>query len=484
MFPCSIGIQSQSLWYLLKYDIIVSMGADLKRKHPLKNSFDSLPVGVFAVDADMNITLFNSPAEQITGFTRREALSSKCFEIFRAQRCFQQCHLRAALEKKDASSVLRSQNIILTKDSIEIPINIVASVLTDEAGAVTGAIECFLQLAPDAVLQAKKKKKNRDTISFQSIVGNDPKICTIIDVLAIAAKTDAHILITGETGTGKDVFARCIHLASPRKEGRFIKVNCAAMPGELLESEFFGYRKGAFTDAKDDKPGRFQMAEGGTIFLDEIAELPLNLQAKLLQVLDEKTFYPLGASKPVVVDVRIISSTNQNLEKMVKEGSFREDLYYRLNVIGVELPPLRERSSDIPLLIDHFLKELSLHYGSASSGKALTAEAKDLLLHYSYPGNVRELKHILEHASIMSQGKAIMPSMLPECIFRPPVEYPCNDDRTHKADITIVETEERSFILGMLRHNNWNRRKTAEELSIDRTTLWRKMKRLGLLRRY
>jgi len=442
--------------------------------------YGSIPVGVFTVDVDMNITDFNPVAEKITGFSREEALSCKCFEIFRSPRCFRQCRLRAALEKGEGTGILRTRNFILTKDNIEIPIDITASVLADEEGAVTGAIECFQEPFSDLVPDTQRQVRS-DCASFQDIIGNNPKIRTIIEILAVAAKTDAHILITGETGTGKDIFARCVHMSSPRKEGRFIKVNCAAMPGELLESEFFGYEKGAFTDAKTDKPGRFQMAEGGTIFLDEIAELPLNLQAKLLQVLDEKTFYPLGASKPVVVDVRVLSSTNRNLEQMVAEGTFRQDLYYRLNVIAVELPPLRDRLSDIPLFIDHFLREFFSRDGKAPSGGVLTAEAGDLLLRYPYPGNVRELKHIIEHASVMSQGKPITPAMLPEVLVRVSPHQAGNDGAVRKPDILTADDDERALVLNALREHSWNRQETADALSIDRTTLWRKMKRLGLL---
>jgi PAS domain S-box-containing protein len=444
--------------------------------------WNNIPMGVFAVDVNMNIILFNPFAEKITGFSKDEALSCKCFEIFRAKRCFRECPLRAALEERDTTG-LRARNTILTKDNVEIPIDITASVLTDETGTVTHAIECFQESFPDIISQTADAKYIRpsDPVTFQNIIGKDPKICRIVDILTIAAKTDAYILITGETGVGKDVFAKCIHLASPRKDERFIKVNCAAMPRDLLESELFGYQKGAFTDAKTDKPGRFQMAEGGTIFLDEIAELPLSLQAKLLQVLDEKTFYPLGASKPVVVDVRVLSSTNQHLWKMVEEGGFREDLFYRLNVIGVELPPLRDRPSDIPLLIDQFLKDFSGHRGTVPSIEALSTQASDFLLRYSYPGNIRELKHILEHASIMSQGKTITPAMLPDSLVPFSGRQPCKENLVHETNVKIIDIEERTLIINTLRANNWSRKKTADRLSIDRTTLWRKMKRFGLL---
>ena len=453
----------------------------MKRKPPPPSSYDSMPVGVFTVDIDMNITDFNPVAEKITGFSQEEALQCKCYEIFRSPRCFRQCRLRAALEKGEGTGILRTQNRILRKDNIEIPIDITASVLADETGGVTGAIECFQEPFSDLIPEAQRRVERSDAVPFQNIIGNDQKILAIIEILAVAAKTDVHILITGETGTGKDVFARCVHKASPRNEGRFIKVNCAAIPGELLESEFFGYEKGAFTDAKTDKPGRFQMAEGGTIFLDEIAELPLNLQAKLLQVLDEKTFYPLGASKPVSVDVRVLSSTNRDLGQMVAEGTFRQDLYYRLNVIAVEIPPLRDRLSDIPLLIDHFLKEFFPHEGKVSSDGVITAEAQDLLLRYTYPGNVRELKHIIEHALVMSQGKPITPAMLPEVLVRVSPPQAGTDSRIRKPGMSPSDDEERAHILDALREHSWNRRKTADALSIDRTTLWRKMKRLGLL---
>jgi len=435
--------------------------------------YDTLPVGIFEVDADMNIVSFNSQAETITGFSRSEAIGCKCFEIFRAKQCFAACPFRAAMDKKDVA--LKARNTILTKDNHEIPIEVSVSVLTDEAGSVTGAIECFQEVMPDIAADGIEDKDFPEMAPFQHIIGKDPKINNIFEILTVASKTDAQILITGETGTGKDVFAHCIHHASPRSGGRFIKVNCAAMPDNLLESEFFGYRKGAFTDAKTDKPGRFQMAEGGTIFLDEIGELPLSLQGKLLQVLDENTFYPLGASKPVIVDVRVVSSTNRNIAKMVADGTFREDLFYRLNVINVDLPPLRERPSDIPLFIDYFLRELCCHNGTTPSVETISPDARSLLMRYSYPGNIRELRHIIEHACIMSQGKAITSAALPDCLRQPAGEVPCDNN------ITAADDEERNHIIETLRRNGWNRQKTADELVMDRTTLWRKMKRLGLL---
>ncbi len=435
-------------------------------------SFDTLPIGIFIIDKDMNIVSFNACAVSITGFSKSEAIGCKCFEIFRAKQCFGACPLRAALEMREVT--LRARNTILTKGNIEIPVEITASVMTDSEGRVTGAVECFQHFCPESHAESKEDFDVPKENPFQNIIGKDPQIRKVIEIMKIASKTDAHILITGETGTGKDVFARCIHKASRRNEGRFIKVNCAAMPEDLLESEFFGYKQGAFTDAKADKPGRFQMAEGGTIFLDEIGELSLSLQSKLLQVLDERTFYPLGASKPVVVDVRVISSTNRNLERMVADGLFREDLFYRLKVINVELPPLRKRLSDLHLFINYFLKEMEHVPG-------LTNGAEELLFCYRYPGNIRELKHVVEHACIMSQGGPITPEMLPESIHHSLRVESCEAQSTIQGGFQGIDNEERTQILKALRENGWSRQKTADALAINRTTLWRKMKQHGFL---
>ena len=441
--------------------------------------YDSLPIGVFAVDTDMNIVHFNAYAAKVTGYSQTTALSCKCYEVFRSEQCFSKCPLRAVLGGGEA--VLRGRNSILTKANIVIPVDIAVSVITDKSGNIKGAIECFQEPVLNVdVSQKSEKSPSPKTSLFGAIIGQDKNIAKIIEILSIASKTNANILITGETGTGKDIFASCIKGASPRLNGRFVKVNCAATPGELLESEFFGYKKGAFTDAKTDKPGRFQMAEGGTIFLDEIGDLPVSLQAKLLQVLDEKAFYPLGATKPLTVDVRIISSTNRNINEMIKKGTFREDLYYRLNSIHVVLPPLRKRRSDIPFLINHFFKENYRGNSDCNYLDLISPQAMKVLLDYDYPGNIRELKHIIEHACILSQGEKITLAMLPQCVFSlnaaPTIE---GDDG---ATFSFLEpTEEKNQLLMALRKNSWNRKKTAEILKIDRTTVWRKMKRLGLL---
>jgi transcriptional regulator with PAS, ATPase and Fis domain len=300
----------------------------------------------------------------------------------------------------------------------------------------------------------------------------------IFDIIPVVAESDATILIEGPTGTGKDLLAKVIHQASHRAEKQLIKVNCAALPDSLLESEMFGYAKGAFTGAERDKPGRFQDADGGTIFLDEIGDMPFALQAKLLRVLEDGEFYALGGRKPTRVDVRIISATNQELEKLVREKKFREDLFYRLNVMRIEMPPLKHRTGDLPLLIAHILKRLSTTRGRRLPD--ISESAMDVLLNHDYPGNIRELENILEHALIVCREGIINRSHLPTSLRdrspHPPV-LPKEEVATLSGD---VQASEKSMILSALKEYRWHRGDTATALKIDRSTLWRKMKRYGL----
>jgi PAS domain S-box-containing protein len=435
---------------------------------------NSLAVGIFTVDLDLNITFFNREAERITGFSRREAIGCKCYEIFRAELCEGGCFLRRAIDT--GTNVVQARNRILTKKNTEIPVDVNCAVIRDDQGQAVGGVESFL----DDSVRVTLEKTLQDSYTFGDIISKDEKVRKILDILAPVARTDSHMLILGETGTGKDLFARVVHNFSLRKEGPFVKINCAALPATLLESELFGYKKGAFTDARSDKAGRFQMAEEGTIYLDEIGDLSRELQAKLLQVLDEKEFFPLGSTRPVRVNVRVISSTNRNLRRMVDEGHFREDLFYRLNVICMEIPPLRERPGDIPLLIDYFLLTESRLLGKRICG--VSGEAMRVLLNYPYPGNVRELKHILEHACIICRGSEIGVDALPLYLF--------SETKSRKAEPAAVTTPETSNPLGHLEKeallsalvvNGWSRKKASKALKINRTTLWRKMKRHGLL---
>jgi transcriptional regulator with PAS, ATPase and Fis domain len=317
----------------------------------------------------------------------------------------------------------------------------------------------------------------RERYTFKNMVGKDPVMGKIFEKVGVVAPTDATVLIEGDTGTGKDLLARVIHSASRRAQRPMVKVNCAALPDNLLESEMFGYARGAFTGADRDKPGRFQEAHGGTFLLDEIGDLPLALQAKLLRVIEDKEFYPLGSHHTLKVDVRIISATNRSLEELVAKGLFRRDLYYRLNVLRIELPPLHRRRGDLPLLIAHIIRKLCA--ARAFRPPRITEKAMEILLNYDYPGNVRELENILEHALIISQCDTILPAHLPDYLY--PLSAAKLAARTSiAADATAVENAERERIMTALNACNGHRGKTARTLGIDRTTLWRKMQRLGL----
>jgi len=447
----------------------------MNRQHPIeyRNILDSVATGVFTIDRDRTITYFNREAERLTGFTQAEAIGRKCYEIFRTDVCLSGCYLQKAIHTGERIAKVRVK--ILNKRNEEVPVDITASILLDNFGDMAGGVETFV----DDSVRTTLEKKIRAAYCFEDIVGRDEKMLRIIETLRIVAPTDAPVLVLGETGTGKDIVARAIHHASHRCRGPFIKVNCAALPPHLLESELFGYKKGAFTDARHDKPGRFELGEGGTIFLDEIGAMPVELQAKLLQVLDDKEFYPLGSTRPAKVNVRLIASTNRRLRRATLEPDFRADLYFRMSVVEVEIPPLRSRPGDISLLIDHFLTENALLQGKGRP--EVPADVMKLLLDYSYPGNVRELKNIIEHAVILSQGGRIDRNILPVSLFLPEENRPLTGIPTAPDRPVEESTAEREDLLNTLRNYKWNRSRAARALHINRTTLWRRMKKLSLI---
>ncbi|MCP3900085.1 MAG: AAA family ATPase, partial [Desulfobacteraceae bacterium] len=342
--------------------------------------------------------------------------------------------------------------------------------LHSDQGKIIGCIATI----QDQTLSHQFKQVVSNKYTFHSMIGKDPIMQKIFDTVRVVAKSDASILIEGPTGTGKDLLAKVIHSSSDRADQPFVKVNCAALPENLLESELFGYKKGAFTGAEKDKPGRFQEADKGTIFLDEIGDLPLSLQAKFLRVLEDQEFYPLGGRKTIKVDVRIISATNRGLNTLVEEKQFRQDLYYRLNVMHINLPSLKERRDDIPLIISHFVRKLCSTRSIASYD--ISKDTMKLLLNYHYPGNIRELQNILEHALIVCQGRIIEPEHLP---FSLQNEFSAIEVKTIIRD-QGHDTSERDLILSVLRKHNWHKAKSAKALQMDRTTLWRKMKTLGI----
>jgi PAS domain S-box-containing protein len=308
---------------------------------------------------------------------------------------------------------------------------------------------------------------------FENIISRSPKIWELFEILPSIAESVGTVLIQGESGTGKRLFANAIHNLSTRRNKPFITVNCGALPDTLLESELFGYKAGAFTDAKKDKLGRFALAEGGSLFLDEIGDISPAMQVRLLRFLQERIYEPLGSVKSIKGDVRIITATNKNLEVLVQEGKFRQDLFYRINVVRLDLPPLRERLEDVPLLVNHFMTRFNEQYGKKIDG--ISEDALMCLLSYDYPGNVRELENIIERAIILCQSEKILSKHLPGNI-----NIAFNMDCPKESNLTQIHKMEAAFLMNILRQNNWCRIKTARQLGIHKTTLFRKIKTLGL----
>ena len=425
---------------------------------------DSIADGVFTVDREWKITCFNRAAEQITGIDKEEAIGQRCCDVFHASICESSCALKETYDTH--KPVVNRSVYIIDSEGNKIPISISATVLKDKKGNIIGGVETFRDLSAIEELRRELQKK----YSFHDIISKNGEMLKIFDILPAIAQSDSTVLIEGASGTGKELIARAIHDLSQRKDGPMVPVNCAALPDTLLESEFFGYKAGAFTDARKDKPGRFALAEGGTIFLDEIADISPALQVRLLRFIQERTYEPLGATESVKADVRIVAATNKNLDKLVKKGDFREDLFYRISVIRVKLPPLRERKEDIPLLIEHFIRR----YGNLKK-KGITdisPSALAVLMGHDYAGNIRELENIIEHAFVLCRGAIINIEDLPENV-RPEQASPL-------AAADSMDDLESAYIREALKRNGWNRKKTAEELGMHKTTLWRKMKKLGI----
>jgi DNA-binding NtrC family response regulator len=312
------------------------------------------------------------------------------------------------------------------------------------------------------------RTQHQDRTRFESMIGQSRPMQDVFNLIQDVAPVDSTILITGETGTGKGLAAKAIHTCSPMNEGPFVVVNCGAIPEHLMESELFGHQKGAFTDAKETKKGRLEMAHGGTIFLDEIGEISMRMQIDLLRVLEEHVFYRVGGTQPISADFRVIAATNRNLEKAIKEGIFREDLYYRLNVIYLDMPPLRIRKDDIPLLAAHFLNRFSQE--TKKPVDKISREAMDEIMLYEWPGNVRELENAIERAVVIGKSRSIMPEDLP--LFR-------SDHKGLPMSASLKEIE-KSHIDRTLHENKWNISRSAKILGIDRSTLYKKIKLYGI----
>jgi len=456
-----------------RIEAILSVGHDLttekileEEKHRTQTILDSIADGVFTVDRDFRITSFNRAAAEITGFKKEEAIGQYCREILRSTACIDHCPLKETMET--GRNIIGLEKNIITHQNKEVLISVSTAVWRDQRGNPIGGVEVFRDLSGIAELQKKLAEK----YSFQDIITKSKSIREIFRILPDIAESDATVLITGESGTGKELFAIALHNLSHRREKPFIKVSCAALPQTLLESEVFGYKRGAFTDAKQDKPGRFKLAEGGSIFLDEIGDISQGTQVKLLRVLETKEYEPLGGTRTEKANVRIISATNRSLWSRVQSGEFREDLYYRLNVIAIEIPPLRDRREDIPLLIDHFRRRFNKI--KARNIVGLTQPALEILLNHRYPGNVRELQNIIEHAFILCKTSHVGPEDLPGYLRRKP------HLKTGEGGRHALDDLEQGLIRETLRKHGGKVKETAEDLQIHRATLWRKMKKLKI----
>lgn len=425
---------------------------------------DALNEAVFTVDRHWRITSFNRAAERLTGVPRDQALGRFCWEVFRADVCEQACALRRTLAT--GKPVYQAAAVIFNSSGERIPVRLSTAALTQD-GQVVGGVETLQDLRP--VEELRKELEAR--YSFEDIVARSPQMQSLFEILPQIAASNSTVLIEGESGTGKELLARAIHNLSPRRKKRFVAVNCAALPDTLLESELFGYKAGAFTDARRDKLGRFALADGGTIFLDEIGDISPAVQVRLLRVLQERTIEPLGAVAPVKIDVRVIAATNKNLADLVRQGKFREDLYYRIRVVFLKLPPLRERRTDIPLLVEHIVAKLNRLQGKQITG--VSSEVMAQLLRYDYPGNVRELENILEQAFVLCRGSRI------EIEHLPPELRPAASVGDSRAALSLREMEKQMILAALERHGG-NRSRAARELGIHPVTLWRKLHRLGL----
>ncbi len=442
---------------------------------------------VFAVDEDRNIILWSKGAEELLGFKGEEVIGQSCLKANRCVSCIQGCGLKEGGSEGITLELYRADGQTICVKKYSHP-------FFDEEGNFIGGIEVLFPAEETSPSDCPWKFNGSDEIiSFHGLISRSPLIKRAIEIVKNVAKSDVTVLIRGESGTGKELIARAIHQESLRKDGPFIAVNCAAFTPSLLESELFGHVKGAFTGATANRKGVFALAHRGTLFLDEVAEMPLELQAKLLRVLQEKKFTPVGGTSTITVDVRIISATNKSLRRLVREGKFREDLMFRLRVVPIFLPPLRERREDIELLLWHFIEERNKH--STRKVRRISPEAMRALLNYHWPGNVRELQNVVDYAFAVGRGSSIELADLPP-EFRehlssdshtalPPIVEPVKSASTVKygdknLPLLPLGGDEKTRILAALEYTNGHLGRAAELLGMSRTTLWRKRKQYGI----
>jgi PAS domain S-box-containing protein len=425
------------------------------------NLLDSVADGIFAVDSEMRVVSFNRAAEEITGYKRDEVIGQYCKDIFRSEMCRVDCSVKKTI--CSGESIVGQELEIFDKQHRSLRVSVSASPLRNKKGEIVGAVKTIRNVSTTL-----PKKKYNDKFVFEKIYSRNSGMQGLFDVLPDISASNATVMIQGDSVTGKELFAQAIHNLSPRSKGPLVIVNCGALPEPLLEAEIFGTRRGAYTGAVESRPGRLEMAEGGTLFLDEIGDLPLALQVKLLRVLENHEYQPLGAKSPKKADVRFVTATHRNLEKMVEEGSFRRDLYFRINVIGITVPSLAERREDIPLLLDMALDRFNLEYSKSVRG--FSPAAIRLLMEHEFPGNIRELLNIVEQSIIFCRNGEISAELLPESLRN-------TDPNNSRRRRGYPEETELRATLDLYKGN---RNRTAHKFGVNRTTLWRWMQKHDL----
>ncbi|MGD9032605.1 MAG: sigma 54-interacting transcriptional regulator [Desulfobacteraceae bacterium] len=442
-----------------------------------KKILNTMNDGFMLVGPDGTILMVNRAFESLTGYTSDEVVGRPC-TILNCDACD-----RLIKEEKsawcslfDRGQDVKKRCIVMKKDGTYLPAIKNASLLKDDEGAYIGAVETLMDLS-----QLDRLDQEIDLLSlqldaeggFHGLVGKSIHMQKTFQVIEKAAQSDAPVIIYGESGTGKELVARAIHKLGRRREGPFVQLNCAALNEALLESELFGHTKGAFTGAHRHRLGRFEAAHGGDIFLDEIGDVPLSIQVKLLRVLEAKQFERVGDHRPVSVDVRIITATNKNLEELISQKRFREDLFFRINVIPIHLPPLRERLEDVPLLVNTFIGRLQSRTGKNITG--LSPASLEQFMAYHWPGNVRELKSALEYAFVIAENGLIEPDQLPAQIAKGKEEM--NDEAFTPPR---GDPAEKAALVEALRQSNGNQSQAARILGVNRVTVWNRMKKYGI----
>ena len=441
----------------------------IDQKNKLDAIFNSNIEGTFTIDNDWTVTSFNTSAEKITGYKKSEAIGKKCWDIFNSSLCRNGCHMEQTIQK--GKPMIGNELEIMHKDGKKIPIRVNSGILINNKNENIGAVETFIDISEIKNLSEHLS----DIFKYENIVGRNKEIKQIITVLESVSQTDSSVLITGESGTGKELAARAIHINSPRKTGPFIAVNCSAFVESLIESELFGHEKGSFTGAIKTKIGKFELAKGGTLFLDEIGDLSLAVQTKFLRVLETREFERVGGNKTIKVEARIIAATNKHLSEEISAGRFREDLFYRINVINIHLPPLRERMDDLPLIVNHFIELFNKKFNKEI--RQFSSQAFDILMEYEWPGNIRELENVIEHCFVLCNGKIIQVECLPKRLREQKKTVITSSNVIQKNGFKDVERE---LIISVLDKYDGNRTKAAKELNINPSTLWRKIKKLGI----